>query len=154
MEIRYLYASRFNKSWYCDFLKVFQWIKKHFCVSNQKISSFSKVYPNRFLYLHTFLRKTPWTLYDPFITFRIQMWTINYMHISKSFSMCLWNIFENITGMPLRGRLLAARYLTDGWTCSLPLGKAYYICGKWSFLRHWFFRFAQNLSFEILAFFD
>ena len=20
--------------------------------------------------------------------------------------------------------------LTDGWTCSLPLGKAYYICGK------------------------
>ena len=43
--------------------------------------------------------------------------------------------------------------LTDEWTCSLPLGKAYYILGKWSFLRHRFFRFAQNLSFEILAFF-
>ena len=43
--------------------------------------------------------------------------------------------------------------LTDGWICSLPLGKTYYICGKWSFLRHRFFRFAHNLSFEILAFF-
>ena len=31
------------------------------------------------------------------------------MHISKSFSECLWNIFERITGMPLRGHLLAAR---------------------------------------------
>ena len=73
------------------------------------VTSFFKVYPNRHLYLHTFLRKTPWKLYDPFITFRLQMWTINYMHISKSFSVCLWNIFENITGMPLRGHLLAAR---------------------------------------------
>ena len=75
------------------------------------VTSFFKVYPNRHLYLHTFLRKTPWKLYDPFITFRLQMWTINYMHISKSFSVCLWNIFENITGMPLRGHLLAARII-------------------------------------------
>ena len=73
------------------------------------VTSFFKVYPNRHLYLHTFLRKTPWKLYDPFITFRLQMWRMNYLHISKSFSVCLWNIFENITGMPLRGHLLAAR---------------------------------------------
>ena len=73
------------------------------------VTSFFKVYPNRHLYLHTFLRKTPWKLYDPFMTFRLQMWRMNYLHISKSFSVCLWNIFENITGMPLRGHLLAAR---------------------------------------------
>ena len=113
MEIRYLYASRFNKSWYFDFLEMFQWIEKYFCVSNQKIGFFNfKVYFNRFLYLHTFLRKTPWKLFDPFITFRLhslQMWRMNYRYILKSFSVFLWNIFENITGMPLRGHLLAAR---------------------------------------------
>ena len=92
------------------FWKCFNGWKKHFCVSNQKIRSFNfKVYYNRFLYFHTFLRKTLWKLYDPFITFRLQMWRMNYLHISKSFSVCLWNIFENITGMPLRGHLLAAR---------------------------------------------
>ena len=37
------------------------------------------------------------------------MWRMNYLHISKSFSVCLRKIFENITGMPLRGHLLAAR---------------------------------------------
>ena len=110
MEIRYLYASRFHKSWNSYFLEMFQWIEKYFCVSNQKIRSFNfKVYLNRFLYLHTFLRKTPWKLFDPFITFRLQMWRMNYLYISKSFSVFLWSIFENITGMPLRGHLLAAR---------------------------------------------
>ena len=110
MEIRYLYASRFHKSWYFYFLEMFQLIEKYFCVSNQKIRSFNfKVYYNRFLYFHTFLRKTPWKLFDPFIKFRLQMWRMNYLHISKSFSVFLWNIFENITGMPLRGHLLAAR---------------------------------------------
>ena len=44
--------------------------------------------------------------------------------------------------------------LTDGWICSLLLSKTYYKWGKWRLLRHRFFRFAQNLSFEILAFFD
>ena len=89
---------------------MFQWIEKYFCVSNQKIRSFNfKVYLNRFLYLHTFLRKTPWKLFDPFIKFRLQMWRMNYLYISKSFSVFLWSIFENITGMPLRGHLLAAR---------------------------------------------
>ena len=77
------------------------------------VSSFLKVYPNRSLYLHTFLRKTPWKLYDPFITFRLQMWRMNYLNISKSFWVCLWNIFENITGMPLRGHLLAILYIFD-----------------------------------------
>ena len=92
------------------FWKCFNGLKNTFVYQIKKfVPSFFKVYPNRHLYLHTFLRKTPWKLYDPFITFRLQMWTINYMHISKSFSVCLWNIFENITGMPLRGHLLAAR---------------------------------------------
>ena len=120
MEIRYLYASKFHKSWYFYFLEMFQWIEKYFCVSNQKIRSFNfKVYLNRFLYLHTFLRKTPWKLFDPFITFRLQMWRMNYLYISKSFSVLLWSIFENITGMPLRGHLLAARLLyTNG--CVIP----------------------------------
>ena len=102
LDIRYLY-----------FLKMFQWIKIRFCVSNQKfVPSFFKVYPNRFYissFLHTFLRKIPWKLYDPFITFKLQVWRMNYLHISKSFSVCLWNIFENITRMPLRGHLLEAR---------------------------------------------
>ena len=106
------HTSRFNKSWYFYFLEMFQLIEKYFCVSNQKIRSFNfKVYYNRFLYFHTFLRKTPWKLFDPFIKFRLQMWRMNYLHISKSFSVFLWNIFENITGMPLRGHLLAARIL-------------------------------------------
>ena len=87
--------------------------KKHFCVSDQKFApSFFKVYPNRFYissFLHTFLRKIPWKLYDPFITFKLEIWRMYYLHFSKSYSVCLWNFFENITGMPLRGHLLAAR---------------------------------------------
>ena len=119
LDIRYLY-----------FLKMFQWIKIRFCVSNQKfVPSFFKVYPNRFYissFLHTFLRKIPWKLYDPFITFKLQVWRMNYLHISKSFSVCLWNIFENITGMPLRGHLLAAR-LSYGHTTSRKVST-----GLWS----------------------
>ena len=94
------------------FLEMFQWIQKYFCVLNQKIRSFIfKEYPNRFLYLHTFLRKIPWKLFDPLITFKLQMWRMNYLYISKYFSIFLWSIFENITGMPLRGHLLAARLI-------------------------------------------
>ena len=90
--------------------KCFNGLKNTFVYQIKKfVPSFFKGYPNRFLYHHTFLRKTLWKLYDPFITFRLQMWRMNYLHISKSFSVCLWNIFENITGMPLRGHLLAAR---------------------------------------------
>ena len=96
LEIRYLY-----------FLKVFQWIKHHFCVSNQKlVISLFKVYPNRHLYLHTFLRKTPWKLYDPFITFRLQMWRMNYMHISESLSIYLWNVFVFVLGCFFGGTCL------------------------------------------------
>ena len=102
------------------FWKCFNGLKNTFVYQIKKfVTSFFKVYSNRHLYLHTFLRKTPWKLYDPFITFRLQMWTINYMHISKSFSVCLWNIFENITGMPLRGHLLAAR-MVNIFTCRCP----------------------------------
>ena len=116
--------AKFLDILYLYFLKMFQWIKIRFCVSNQKfVPSFFKVYPNRFYissFLHTFLRKIPWKLYDPFITFKLQVWRMNYLHISKSFSVCLWNIFENITGMPLRGHLLAARsYMFIGWVCVL-----------------------------------
>ena len=90
--------------------KCFNGLKNTFVHQIKKfVPSFFKGYPNRFLYHHTFLRKTLWKLYDPFMTFRLQMWRMNYLHISKSFSVCLWNIFENITGMPLRGHLLAAR---------------------------------------------
>ena len=92
------------------FLEMFQWIQKYFCILNQEIRSFIfKEYPNRFLYLHTFLRKIPWKLFDPFITFKLQMWRMNYLYISKYFSIFLWSIFENITGMLLHGHLLAAR---------------------------------------------
>ena len=73
---------------------MFQCVKKYFCLSNQKIHSFILKYiPIVFSYLHIFLRKTPWKL--PV-----------YFKILFNF---LWNIFENITGMPLRGHLLAAR---------------------------------------------
>ena len=81
------------------FSKCFNGFKNTFVYQIKKfVPSFFKVYPNRFLYFHTFLRKTRWKLYDPFITFRLQMWRMNYLHISKSFSVRLWNIFENITG--------------------------------------------------------
>ena len=95
--------------------KCFNGLKNTFVYQIKKfVPSFFKRFPNRFLYHHTFLCKTLWKLYDPFMTFRLQMWRMNYLHISKSFSVCLWNIFENITGMPLRGHLLAARIL-DIW---------------------------------------
>ena len=69
------------------FWKCFNGLKNTFVYQIKKfVPSFFKVYPNRFLYLHTFLRKTLWKLYDPFITFRLQMWRMNYLHISKSFS--------------------------------------------------------------------
>ena len=104
------------------FLEMFQWIQKYFCILNQEIRSFIfKEYPNRFLYLHTFLRKIPWKLFDPFITFKLQMWRMNYLYISKYFSNFLWSIFENITGMPLRGHLLAARLLCHSNACGLDV---------------------------------
>ena len=68
------------------FWKCFNGWKNTFVYQIRKfVPSFFKVYPNRFLYFHTFLRKTPWKLNDPFITFRLQMWRMNYLHISKFF---------------------------------------------------------------------
>ena len=107
MEIRYLYSSRFNKSWYFYFLDMFQWIEKYFCVSNRKIRSFNfKVYLNRFLYLHTFLRKTLWKLFDPFITCSLQMWRMNYRYISKSFSVFCEEFLKTLLGCPFGGTCL------------------------------------------------
>ena len=57
--------------------------------------------------LHTFLRKTPWKLYDPFITFRLQMWRMNYMHSSKSFFQCVCETsLKTVLGCPFGGTCL------------------------------------------------
>ena len=71
----------FKKSIFWFFFDQFSW-------APPMIVNHCKVYPNRHFHLHTFLRKTPWKLYDPFITFRLQMCRMNYLHISKSFSVC------------------------------------------------------------------
>ena len=119
------------------FLEMFQWIQKYFCVLNQKIRSFIfKEYPNRFLYLHTFLRKIPWKLFDPFITFKLQMWRMNYLYISKYFSIFLWSIFENITGMPLRGHLVAARFFISHVVTIFLLTQRAKLGGRFRYLEH------------------
>ena len=94
LEIRYLYLREFNR------------LKLSFMT--QKIHSFIfGIYPNRFFHIYSaFLCENPWKVFDPCITFILQIST---MYVSKSFSVFLWNFFQNITGMPLRGHLLAAR---------------------------------------------
>ena len=80
---------------------MFQCVKKYFCISNQKIHPFIftvKYIPIVFSYLHTFLHKTPWKLFDPFITFRLQMWRMDYRYISNFFSLFvthLWKYYWN-----------------------------------------------------------
>ena len=44
--------------------------------------------------------------------------------------------------------------LTDGWFCSPPLGKWYYMWWKRMFFRNQIFRFAHNVWFVIFTFFD
>ena len=45
-------------------------------------------------------------------------------------------------------------YLTDGHTCSLPLGNPHYLSGKQTFFKHQILCFAHKIGFEKFSFFD
>ena len=66
------------------------------------VSSFFKVYPNCFLYLHTFLSKTPWKLYDPFIKFRLQIYVKNELpaYFKIFFSVFVKHFWKNYWDAP------------------------------------------------------
>ena len=46
---------------------------------------------------NTFLRENPWKVFDPSITFILQIST---MYLLKSFSVSLWNFFKTLLGCP------------------------------------------------------